>query len=170
MRTLITTLWLLLLTIIASPQGFYAADENLKTLEGANIQLKDILSTEGTILIFWSTNSTHSCNNLENLQDSWVENVKSYGVNLVAICVNNPGKWEIVKPYVAGKDWEFDTYIDINGNLKRALGVTTTPYTILLDGDQNIKCRYPGYCSGDENQICEKIINCLESHGTLADL
>lgn len=151
-------------------QQFYAANENLKTLDGAVVQLKDVLSSEGTILIFWTINNTQSCSNIENLQESWIEHVKSYGVNLVAICVDNPGNWAMVKPFVSGKGWEFETYIDSNGNVKRTLGVTVTPYTILLDGNQEIKCRYPGYCTGDETQICNKIINCIENHGTLAEL
>ncbi len=170
MKTTITTLIVLLLFLQAISQNFYASDEHLRTLDGSTVQVNDILSSEGTILIFWETNNSQSCNNLENLQASWLEEVKAFGVNLVAICVDNPGMWIKVKPYVAGKDWEFDTYVDTNGDLKRALGVTTTPYTILLDGDQNIKCRYPGYCTGDETQICDKIINCLKNSGTLADL
>jgi len=170
MKTTLTTLIVLLLFLQSISQNFYASNEYLKTLDGSSVQVNDILSPEGTILIFWETNSSQSCDNLENLQTSWLEDVKAFGVNLVAICVDNPGMWIKVKPYVAGKDWEFDTYVDTNGDLKRALGVTTTPYTILLDGDQNIKCRYPGYCTGDETQICDKIINCLKNSGTLADL
>lgn len=170
MKTILTTLTLLIFLSQTFAQNFYASSEHLKTLDGNTVQMDEILSSTGTILIFWELNSTQCCSNLDNLQESWVENIKAYGVNLVAICVDSPGMWVRVKPYVSGKDWEFDTYVDTNGNLKRALGITTIPYTILLDGEQNIKCRYPGYCSGDESQICNKIIHCLESSGSLVDL
>lgn len=170
MKTIFITLILMLFLTQSNAQNFYASSESLKTLDGTTIDVNDILSSRGTILVFWESNSSKCSNNLENLQESWVEQVKALGVNLVAICIDSPGDWVRIKPYVSGKGWEFDTYVDTNGDLKRALGITTTPYTILLDGDQNIKCRYPGYCSGDETQICDKIIHCLENNGTLADL
>ncbi len=170
MKTKLTALILLLFVFQTNAQNFYASGEKLKALDGSSILVDEVLSKEGTILVFWESNSSQCCSNLENMQESWIEQVRAYGVNMVAICVDNPGMWMKIKPYVSGKGWEFDTYVDTNGDLKRALGITTTPYTILLDGEQNIKCRYPGYCSGDETQICEKIINCLENSGTLADL
>ena len=166
-------IYLIAITLIhqARSQPFYATSEHLKTLDGATVHINEIFtSTKGTILIFWETNNPKCCNNLDNLQDVWVEEVKSLGVNLVAICVNCQGIVTKVKPYVSGKGWDFETYIDINGDLKRALGITSTPYTILLDGNQNIKCRYPGYCSGDETQICNKIIHCLKNDKNLSEL
>lgn len=170
MKTNLTALVLLLFLVQTNAQNFYASNEKLKTLDGASIRMDEVLSSEGTILVFWESNSSQCCDNLENLEESWIEQVRDFGVNLVSVCVDSPGMWVKIKPYVSGKGWEFDTYVDANGDLKRALGITTTPYTILLDGDQNIKCRYPGYCSGDETQICDKIIHCLENSGTLADL
>lgn len=170
MKTILSTLVLMLIVSQNHAQNFYASNQFLRTLDGTSVEVNEVLSSQGTILVFWESNSTKCCSNLENLHESWVEQVRAHGVNLVAICVDSPGQWIKIKPYVSAKGWEFDTYVDTNGDLKRTLGITTTPYTILLDGEQNIKCRYPGYCSGDEAQICEKIINCLESHGTLAEL
>ncbi|MEE4258241.1 MAG: redoxin domain-containing protein [Bacteroidales bacterium] len=171
MKIIFICLFLLNIFFCAISQEFYALNEPLKTLDGSLIEMNDVLtSKQGTILIFWETNSHQCCNNLENLQDSWVEELKKLGIELIAICVNCPGNWAKVKPLVAGKGWDFDVYIDINGQLKRTLGITTTPYTVLLDGDKNIRCRYPGYCSGDEVQICEKIKHCLENDGDLAAL
>lgn len=164
MRNLLTFMILLLLHQQVSSQTFHASNVYLKTLEGSSIQINEILtSSTGTILIFWESNSTKCINNLDNLQEEWAEEVKALGVDLIAICVNQTGTLSMVKPYVSGKGWDFKTYIDINGDLKRVLGITTTPYTILLDGNQNIKCQYPGYCSGDEILVCNKIIDCLEN-------
>lgn len=169
MKTTLSCLMLLTLSLCALSQEFYALNEPIKTVDGSTIEMNDVLtSTQGTILIFWEANSNQCCNNLENLQEAWVEELKKLGIDLVAICVNCPGSWSRIKPMVAGKGWDFDLYIDMNDNLKRTLGITTAPYTILLDGDKNIRCRYPGYCSGDEVQICEKIKHCLENYGDLA--
>lgn len=171
MKNLLILLMMLILVQPAATQSFYASNENLKTVDGSTIHADEIFnSPEGTILIFWDINSPESSHDLENLNESWIERVKPYGVNLVSVCTDKSGNWLKVKPYVDGKGWEFDTYIDVNGDLRRALSITTLPYTILLDGNLNIKCRYVGYCNGDETQICDKIIHCLENKGTLADL
>ncbi len=171
MKTILTSLMMLMILQPSLTQTFYASGENLRSMEGHSVQIDEIfISAEGTILVFWETNDAQCNSNLENLNESWIEKVKPFGVNLVSVCIDKSGNWLAVKPYVEGKGWEFDTYIDINGKLKRAFGITSTPYTILLDGNGNIKCRYPGYCSGDETRICDKIIHCMENSGTLADL
>ncbi len=159
------------LSLTTNAQNFYASASQVKTLDGSTITLDDVFSnSEGTILIFWEMNSPNCCNNLENLNQAWLEKVKGLNVDLIAICIDRQGNWSGVKPYVAGRGWEFDTYIDSNGDLKRMLGINSMPYTVLLDKDQNIRCSYAGYCFGDEFRICDKIINCLEKTGDLANL
>ena len=171
MKKSLTYLIMLILFQQTYSQTLYTAKANLKALDGTSVQLNEMLtSSEGTILIFWETNNSLCSSNIDNLQNAWVENIKELGVDLIAICVNYSGMWTSVKPYISGKGWDFETYIDINGDIKRMLGIGTLPYTILLDGNQKIKCRYPGYCSGDESIVRDKITHCLKNAGNLADL
>lgn len=114
-----------------------------------------------TVLVFWKSSSTKCCDNLENLQSAWVDTLKDRGVKLVAICVDCNGNWSHIKPIMKGKNWDFDSYIDLNGDFKRAMGVTDIPCTILLDHEQNMVCRYYGFCSGDSELICENILQNL---------
>ncbi len=169
MRTTCLSLLLQIIFLSAYPQEFYASYNSLKTLDGSMIPVSEILtSPKGTILVFWKVNNHKCYENLENLQESWNEMARASGVKLVAVCVDNSGNWTRIKPLISGKDWDFDVYIDQNSSLKRALEITTLPYTILLDGNVQIKCRYPGYCSGDEKLLCRQIMHCLEKDGTLA--
>lgn len=171
MKNLLLLLILLIFVRTVPAQMFCAAGETLKTSEGSMISVAEIFSgNTGTILVFWELNDPKSDDDLENLNETWIENLKSYGVNLVSVCIDKSGNWLAVKPYVSGKGWEFDSYIDVNARFRRVMGITETPYTILLDGDGNLKCRYPGYCSGDETRICDKILKCLKNNGTLANL
>ncbi len=171
MKRILICLTSLLLIQVVVAQSFYASAERLTTTEGTSILMDEILSsTEGTILVFWEINNQQCTTNIQNIYETWVDEVKQYGVHLVSVCIDKSGNWMRIRPYVDGKGWMFDTYIDTNGDLKRAMNITTTPYTILLDGNRNVKCRYPGYCSGDEKEICDKIIHCIEQSGTLADL
>ncbi len=171
MKRILTCLASLLLVQVVVAQSFYASAERLTTTDGTSILMDEILSsTEGTILVFWEINDPQCNANLQNLHQAWTENIQQYGVHLVSVCIDKSGNWMRIGPYVDGKGWMFDTYIDTNGDLKRAMNITTTPYTILLDGNLNVKCRYPGYCRGDEKEICDKIIHCMEQNGTLAGL
>lgn len=76
---------------------------------------------------------------------------------MICICVDGTGSWSHVKPVVDGNCWEFDTYVDVNCDLKRAMNVTNVPCTILLDGSKNLICRYNGFCIGADQMLCEKI-------------
>ncbi len=152
-------------------QTLYESGSKVRTCDGSLVIIKDILTSKtGTILVFWETNNSKCYSNLENLQESWIEELKDAGIKLIAICENKQGDWLKIKPFVYGKDWEFEVYIDENGTLERSLGIISKPYTILLDGNNNIKCRHPGYCSGDETLICEKIAQCLAENGDLSAL
>jgi len=67
-----------------------------------------------------------------------------------------------VKPIVKGKNYDFETYIDVNGDFIRAMSVSAFLYTILFDKDQKELCRYSGYCSGSGELICKKIMEQIE--------
>lgn len=152
-------------------QTLYVSDLKVKDFNGSLVTLNDILTSEtGTILVFWETNNPKCNSNLENLQESWTDELKDSGVKLIAICENVQGDWLKIKPYVYGKDWDFEVYIDENRTLERSLEINSRPYTVLLDENNNIKCRYPGYCSGDETIICDKIAHCLAKNGSLSAL
>ena len=79
----------------------------------------------------------------------------------MAICIDCQGKIQHIKPIVYGYDFDFDVYIDRNGDFKRSMSVTGAPYTILFDNKMNPVCRHTGFCNGDELLICEKIDQCL---------
>lgn len=87
--------------------------------------------------------------------------VNDKDIKMAAICIDHQGTWSYVKPVISGKAWEFDVYIDSEGDFQRAMGVIEAPYTMLFNKDHEIICRYPGYCSGNEEMVCKKILSCL---------
>jgi cytochrome c biogenesis protein CcmG, thiol:disulfide interchange protein DsbE len=136
---------------------------NLRNLDGKSLSSDKIFnSNQPVVMIFWKSYDTKCCENLDNMQAAWLSQLKENGVKLVGICVDAKGTWSSVKPIISGRDWEFDNYIDNNGDLKRALGVTDAPYTVLFNKKHEIICRYEGYCTGNEDMVCEKINNDLK--------
>ncbi len=151
-------------------QNYLTNQCEIRTLDGSSITVNKIFNdTIGTIVIFWKMNDPQSNRNLDNLNEIWQEKIKHYGINLISICIDKTGTWHSVKPFIASKEWESENYIDFNGKLIRTLSISNIPYTILLDGNNEIKYRYSGYCIGIEQELSDKIINCIKKGKTLAN-
>jgi cytochrome c biogenesis protein CcmG, thiol:disulfide interchange protein DsbE len=160
----------LILILIAQPFWLSAQnnfpDVSIRNLNGEIISSTEIFTNnQATVLIFWKSYDTKCCENLDNMQSAWLSQLKENGVKLVGICVDGKGSWSHINPVVSGKAWDFDIYIDNNGDFKRALSVTDAPYTILFDTNQYVLCRHEGYCNGNEYLVCKKILECLSKTG-----
>ena len=154
------------ISFFLSAQTSYLPYTELKTIDGLPTTTENIIEPGSvTILVFWKSCNTKCCESLDAMQEVWQDSLEGEGVKMIGICVDGVGSWDHVKPLVNGNCWEFDTYIDVNCDLKRAMNVTTVPCTILLDHNQNLICRYNGFCSGVEKMMCEKI-----QHHALASL
>jgi len=143
-------------------QNFFS-DTELRNVDGKIVKSGEIFNhNHPVVLIFWKSYDTKCCDNLENMQSAWLSQLKDKGVRLIAVCVDCNGTWNYVKPIVYGKAWEFDVYIDVNGDFKRFMGIADVPCTLLLDKNRKIICRSQGYCTGNEEFVCEKILQCIE--------
>jgi cytochrome c biogenesis protein CcmG, thiol:disulfide interchange protein DsbE len=131
---------------------------DLKNTDGYTVSTVRIFEPGGfTMLVFWKSTIGKCCENLESLQNAWYESLMEKGVKMIAICVDCNGTWSHVKPVINARGWSFDTYIDVNGDFKRAMNVNTIPCTILLDENLTPICRQNGFCSGSGELACEKI-------------
>lgn len=153
-------LLVLIFTLIlsASSQDSYLPYADLKTLDGENVNSKDILADDAiNIVVFWKSCNQKCCQSLDEMHEIWLDSLKDEGVNMICICIDGIGSWSHVKPVIDGNCWEFDTYVDVNCDLKRGMGVTSVPCTILIDASKNLICRYNGFCTGADKMMCEKI-------------
>ncbi len=164
MKTLSILLLLVGSSIMLTAQTQNIPQVELKTPDGTNIMSSEIFDpATPTVVVFWKSGSNKCCDNLENMQTAWLEDLKQQGVKMVAICIGCNGAWSHVKPMANGKNWEFEIYIDKNGDFKRAMNITNAPCTMLYDQNQQLLCRHNGYCTGNEDLICEKILFSLEN-------
>jgi len=76
---------------------------------------------------------------------------------LIAISIDDSRNFGKVAPYVNGKGWEYEVYIDPNGDFKRALNVNNVPHTFLIDKDGYIVWQHNSYSEGDEDELYEKL-------------
>lgn len=144
--------------IFLSAQNGYLPYAELKTIDGISVTTDEIIEPGViTILVFWKSCNSKCSQSLDAMHEVWLDSLEERGVKMIAICVDGLGSWDHVKPLVYGNSWDFDTYIDVNCDLKRAMNVGSVPCTFLLDASQNLICRHDGFCIGAEAMLCEKI-------------
>tara|TARA_B110000503_G_C7165149_1_gene421503 strand:+ start:188 stop:703 length:516 start_codon:yes stop_codon:yes gene_type:complete len=130
----------------------------VKKLDGTTFNTGNIENDGKPIIInFWATWCSpckRELNNIAEMYDDWVEET---GVKLVAISIDDTRNMAKVAPYVNGKGWEYDVYIDPNGDFKRALGVNNVPHTFLVDGNGKIVWQHNSYSEGDEYELIKLV-------------
>lgn len=142
--------------IVAQPANFSGVQ--LKTTDGVTVDASQILNTDGfTLMVFWKSGNAKCCDNIQSLQNAWISSLKDKGVKLVAICVDCTGSWTHVKPFVSARNWDFQVFVDVNGDFKRFMNVSIVPSTLILNENSEVVCRQNGFCAGDDSMICEMI-------------
>ncbi len=131
---------------------------DVKTLNGGTINITTLENDGNPIVIsFWATwckPCKKELNNIAELYEDWQDET---GVKLVAISIDDARSMVRVAPYVNASDWDYEVYLDPNGDLKRAMGVSTVPHTFLLNSKNEIVWQHKGYIDGDEDELYEQI-------------
>ncbi len=109
------------------------------------------------VLDFWATWCKPCVNELSAIHDLYDDWQKETGVKILAISVDDARTMSNVKPFINGKGWEYEVYVDPNGDLKRALNVGAVPYVFLVNGSGEIVSVHTGYAPGDEKKLFEEI-------------
>ena len=130
----------------------------VKTLDGKNINIQEIENSGKPIVIsFWATWCKPCKKELNNIAEVYEEWQDETGVKLIAISIDDTRSMSKVMPYVNASDWDYEVYLDPNGDLKRAMGVLSVPHTFLLNGKKEIVWQHRGYADGDEDELLEQI-------------
>jgi len=134
----------------------------LKDLNGKVVKTGDFVNDgKITIVSFWATWCVPCQRELDiyaELYDEWKE---KYGLEIVAITIDNARQLAKVKPLVAQKQWQFTILSDANQELMRALNFSFVPQTFILDKKGNIVFDHSGFKPGDEyemEEIFEKLV------------
>ena len=157
---------LIVLTFFASaiinaqvlPQKHNIPVAEVKNLEGKPVSTSTFSNNEKPIVIsFWATWCKPCVNELMAIADNYQDWQKETGVKLIAISVDDSRNMAKVAPFVNGKNWEYEVYIDPNGDFKRAMNVNNVPHTFLVNGKGEIVWQHNSYSPGDEEKLFENI-------------
>ena len=159
MKKLILTISIIgIFTSLAFSQNGALPSVEVKTLDGSSFNIKNLKNNGNPIVIsFWATWCAPCKKELNAIAEVYEEWQEETGVKLIAISIDDTRSMSKVKPYVNASGWEYEVYLDPNGDLKRAMGVQQVPHTFLLNGDNEIVWQHRTYVDGDEDELLEEI-------------
>ena len=128
----------------------------IKTFDGNILDLDLLKKSEFSLLNVWATWCVPCKNELDAINEVYDDWQQETNVVLYAISVDDARTVKRVKPLVNGKDWNYEILLDTNNELKRALGSSTIPLTLIIKKGQ-IVYRHSGYVPGSEEDLYEEI-------------
>lgn len=139
---------------------------DLQDLNGKNVNSAKIENNGKPIIIsFWATWCKPCINELSNIAEVYEEWQEKTGVKLVAISIDDARNQSKVQPFVNGKGWDYEVYLDSNADFKRAMNVNIVPHTFLLNGKGEIVWQHNSYNDGDEKKLFERIKALITENG-----
>jgi cytochrome c biogenesis protein CcmG, thiol:disulfide interchange protein DsbE len=133
-----------------------AAD--VKTLENLNFNTSELSNNQKPIVIsFWATWCKPCITELNAMSELYAEWVEKTGVKIIAVSIDDARNMAKVAPFINGKGWDYDVYLDPNGNFKRAMNVNAIPHTFLVNHDMEIVWQHNSYAPGDEFILYDNI-------------
>ena len=131
---------------------------NVKDLDGNIVSTADFENDGKPIVVsFWATWCKPCILELSTILDSYDDWQEETGVKLIAISIDDARNAAKVKPFINGRAWPYEVYIDSNQDLKRALQVNNVPATFLLNSKKEIVWQHNSYSPGDEDELYEQI-------------
>ncbi len=132
---------------------------NLKSLDGKTVQSSVIQNDGGVVILsFWATWCKPCNTELDAIKEVYEDWQEETGVKLVAISIDDSRSAARVKPWVDGKDWPYEVYLDQNKDLARAMNVgADVPYTFIINAEGEIVWQHKGYQPGSEEELFEQV-------------
>lgn len=156
--TLALTVWMLN-PATAQDQGKGGIPSvNVKKLDGSVVSTDQITNDGKPIIVsFWATWCKPCIKELEAIHEVYSDWQKETGVKLVIVSIDDARSQPSVAPLVNGRGWEYEAYLDPNGDFKRAMNVNMVPHVFLLNGNREIVNQHTSYAPGDEEKLLEKV-------------
>ena len=156
MKKLMIMMLALFIGVSASAQTL--PDVKVENQEGKVISIRDLVDGTPIIISFWSITCKPCIAELNAINESLYEWLDEVDMKVVAVSVDDARTLSRARAMTQGQGWDDYTCVyDKNQDLKRAMNVSLTPHTFIVDGKGNIVYSHSGYTPGSEQELFEKI-------------
>jgi len=135
---------------------------DIKDLRGKTINTSSLLDGDSPVILsFWATWCSPCIKELDAISENLEDWQDERDVRVIAISIDNSRTSMRVGPLADGRGWEFDVYLDSNGDLKRAMNVVNPPHTFVINTKGEIVYQHTAYAEGDEEELFEQVKQAL---------
>ena len=133
-------------------------DIKIKNLLGEVVSFNSFGNNKDTAIVvsLWATWCVPCIQELETISEQFEERQKETPFKFIAISIDDARTAQRVKPFVRGKGWPFEIYLDTNSDLKRALNINDVPHILIIKNGK-IVYQHNGYVAGNEEELFEKL-------------
>ena len=133
-------------------------DVKVENQEAKVISTRDLIDGTPMIISFWSTTCKPCIMELNAINDNLADWLEEVDMKVVAVSVDDARTLSRARAMTQGQGWDDYTCVyDKNQDFKRAMNVSLTPHTFIVDGKGNIVYSHSGYTPGSEQELFEKI-------------
>lgn len=135
----------------------------VRGVNGKSIKASEISNDGKPIIVcIWEMSCAPCIHEFDNISKRYEIWQKETGVKLVAISIDDNRNYSRIVPLIKSKGWPFDFYQDKNQDMKRDLGISVCPATLILNSKGEIVWRKTGYLQGDEDIIYEMLLKIIK--------
>ena len=156
MKKISSLLCLVLAVSFASAQQL--PDVNVENAQGKVLSVRSLAQGKPMIISYWSIACKPCIQELNAINDSLAEWREEADFVVVAVSVDDARLKAQAKAVANSRGWEFICVYDENQALKRAMNVSLTPQSFVVDGEGNIIFSHSGYTPGSEQLLFDKIV------------
>ena len=130
----------------------------IKDVKGSNFNTSEIKNDGKPMIIdFWATWCAPCKAELNAIAENYTDWQKETGVKIYAVSIDDARNMDKVKPYVDGKNWEFEVLLDPNSDFKRAMNVQNVPHIFIVNGKGEIVYQQNSAAPGDDEKLLEMV-------------
>lgn len=156
MKRFFSFLCLALAVSFASAQQL--PDVKVENAQGKIVSVRDLAQGKPMIISYWSIACKPCIQELNAINDALAEWREEAQFEVVAVSVDDARLKASAKAIASSRGWEFICVYDENQDLKRAMNVSLTPQSFVVDGEGNIIFSHSGYTPGSEQLLFDKIV------------
>lgn len=156
MKKLFCMAFALTMAFVASAQQL--PDVRVENAEGKTISTRELIGGKPLIISFWSLACKPCIQELNAINDQLDEWREQADFEVIAVSVDDVRMKAAAKAKSRSFGWDFICIFDGNQTLKRAMNVSLTPQSFVLDKEGRIIFSHSGYTPGSEQLLLDKIL------------